>query len=210
MLPANFYLKGLVGNIVAPSDGGETTARFGRQNDLMVSQLYGPYSEQASRQNVYFASNAAFTMPVNASSLATKFAVYNPVNSGVYLELIDADISPVLATTVVDAVGLYYSTVALSALATFTTQVAVQNAVLGGPTGKGQFWSVAVHSGTPVLAALLGGWAAVTDGSLGNIHYDFKGKVLIPPGVLASLAMTTAASTASGITAGISWVERPV
>lgn len=207
MLSNNMWLKGLVGNILAPADGGETFARFTRQNGIIVDQLSGPYAEQCSRGNVYKVSAAAITMPVNANNLASKFTLLNPANSGVNLELIDADISTVLATTVVDSVGVYGMLV--PGLGTLT-QVAVQNGLIGGPTGKGVFYSAATFTGTPTLFDLLGGWAAVTDGGLNNVHYDFKGKTIVPPGAAVALAMTTAASTGSGVTAALSWIERPI
>lgn len=214
MLGNNFWLKGQV-NPSLPSgqmDGTEVAARFTREGQLVVAQDSGDYADSCSRGQVFTASQAAITLPVNASALASKFALLNPVGSGVLLELVDADICTVLATTVVDAVGLYFSTAALSALATLTTQAqgSVVAGNLSGVSSKAQFYSALTHNGTPALAKLLGGWAAVTDAGLNDVHYEFDGRILVPPGVIVSLAMTTAASTASGITAALTWRERPL
>lgn len=212
MLTGNFWLKGLVGGqSPSVSDGTEVAAKFGRGGDLIMSQQFGQFSDRNSRGQVGFASVAAVTLPAIASGLVSLFTLYNPISSGIYMELIDADFSTVVATTVVDAVALYSSTPVLTAAGTFTTKGSPRSGILqNGFAGVGQFYSAYTHSGTPVLECLLGGWGAVTDGALNTVHYDFKGKVLIPPGVAASFAMTTAAATASGITAGCSWVERPI
>lgn len=212
MLTGNMWLKGLVnGFSPAAQDGAEVAAKFGRNGDMIVGQQFGPYSEKCSRNVVGLVSIAAATLPVVANNLVSVMTIFNPANSGYYLELIDADFSTVLATTVVDSVGLYSSSVTLSTAGTFTTRGNVRSGILqNGFGGVGQFWSAYTHSGTPVLEKLLGGWAAVTDSGLNTVHYDFKGGILIPPGVASSFAMTTAASTGSGITGACSWVERPV
>lgn len=204
----NLYAKGIVGQTPIATDNTDAVIRLGRSTQLIVDQLRGQYAEECSRGNVYNANAAAITLPVNANNLAGKFVLLNPVGSGKYLELIDADISTVLATTVVDSVGLYG--MAVPGLGTLTA-VATQNGLIGnGASGVGIFYSAATFTGTPLLYALLGGWGAVTDGSLNNVHYPFNGKVLVAPGAAVTLAMTTAASTASGITAGMSWIERPI
>ena len=212
MYTANPLMKCIVGGFNPSSaDGVETVLKSGRAGDLIMSQQFGNYSERNSRGLVGFASVAAVTLPVIAASLVSVFTLYNPVNSGIYMELIEADFSSVLATTVVDTVGLYSSTAAATALGTFTTKGNPRSGILqNGFIGAGQFYSAYTHSGTPTLEAIIGGWAAVTDSALNTVHKDFKGAVLIPPGIAASFAMTTAASTASGITGSCSWVERPV
>lgn len=206
-LSNNFWLKGLIGQRGPNADGTETMGRFDHTNGLVVTNKSGLYAEDCSRGMVFSASAAAFTMPVNANNLASKFTLLNPLNSGIVLELIDADISTVVATTVVDAVGLYG--MASPGLGTLTAAPTLNN-LLGYPSGLGIFYSAATFTGTPTLAQLLGGWGAITDGGLNNVHYDFNGKVMVPPGAAVALAMTTAPSTASGITASMSWIERPL
>lgn len=209
MLSGNYWLKGLVAGFAPSSgDGTEVAARFSRESDMMVAMDAGAYAEPCSRGQVFAFGQAAFTMPVNASNLVSKFTISNPANSGKLLELIDADISTILATTVVDAVGLYGLINPI--LGTLTAAIPVCGIVGGGAAPVALCYSAATFVGTPLLCALLGGWGAVTDGSLNNVHYDFKGKIIVPPGSAVALAMTTAASTASGITAMMSWRERPL
>lgn len=183
--------------------------RAGDDGSLVVNQRY---AELAQRGLVFSASRAAVTVPVNAATLVSVFGLYNPAGSGKSLELIEAEAHAVVATTVVDGLGLYYSNGANASGATFTTQL--QSAVENGRLGEGQssvarFYSAVTHVGTPALVDLIGGWGAVTDGGATAVRKVWDGKIIVPPGVLLALAMTTAAGTASGITAVLRWAEVP-
>lgn len=180
-------------------------------DDFGVLVSVDRYSELALRGKVFSVTVAAVTIPVNAATLVSVCSLYNPPGSGVFLDIISVDAHAVVATTVVDELGVYFSTPDKAILGTFTTRsTAIQNARLGeGAPPIGQFYTAYTHSGTPVLAGLVGGWGAVTDSGSGECSREFKGRLLLPPGCVASLAMTTAASTASGITAEIRYAEVP-
>lgn len=170
------------------------------------------YGELALRGKVFRASRTAVTVPVNASNLVSVFSLYNPPSSGVFLDIVEATAHEVLATTVVDVIGLYFQTGSLVASATFTTRdtTDVQSARLGeGNSPQGQFYSALTHSGTPALADFIGGWGAVTDSGVADLLRQFNGRLLLPPNGIISLAMSTAASTASGIAAALTWAEIP-
>lgn len=169
------------------------------------------YAELASRGQVFALSRAAVTLPVNANNLVSLFGLYNPPSSGKMLELIECEAHAVLATTVVDALGLYYSNGSNASGATFTTQV---NTIENGRMGEGtpsvcRAYSSVTHVGTPVLADLIGGWGAVTDGGATSVRKEWDGKLLVPPNTLVALAMTTAAWTGSGFTGMLRWAEVP-
>lgn len=203
-------LVGLVADPLAGRSGDQATPPFasGRSGEVIVSELRGQYAIANDRGHLFFAGAAAVTLPANAATLASKFALYNPVGSGINMELVDLDIGSVVATTVVDMVGLYYSNGNNAATATFTTAGTIQSGIIGSSNQpRGQFYSALTHVGTPVLAGLIGGFGAVTSTYEGTFHYDFNGKVIIPEGCIVSVAMTTAAGTASGITLGARWIE---
>lgn len=209
-LSENFWLKGKVGYQGFQAPGTEVAASFDTIGGLLVSPYRGAYGELCRQGRVFSASAAAVTLPVNAATLASKFGVYNPPGSPVNLEIITVSAHAVLATTVVDALGVYYSNSTNATGATFTTRGLVENGLVGGPGGYGQFYSAVTHVGTPALLRLVGGWGAVTDGGATEVTRDFNGSLIIPPGTLIALAMTTAASTASGITLEMSWAEIPI
>lgn len=170
----------------------------------------GKYAELARRGKVFSASVAAVTLPVNAATLASKFGLYNPPGSGTMLELIEAEAHYVVATTVVNALGLYYSTGTNATGATFTTQGSTECSRVGEAiTGVAKFYSAVTHVGTPALLDLIGGWGAVTDTGSTPTRKQWDGKIQVPPGTLLAVAMTTAASTASGFTGVLRWAEVP-
>jgi hypothetical protein len=209
-LTTNFWLKGLVAPFGFKAPGTEVAAGFDTRNGLLVSQFAGQYAELVRQGKVFYASAAAVTLPVNANNLASVFTLYNPPGSNVNLEVIEANVATVLVTTVVDVAAIYYSTAAQTALGTFTTQGTVKNALLNGGSGQAQFYSAYTCSGTPTLARLVGGWGATSDAGLNCATKQFNGSLIVPPGTSIHVAMTTAASTGSGITLDTTWAEIPL
>lgn len=173
------------------------------------------YQELAARGLVFGASRAAVTLPVNAATLVSVFGLYNPAGSGKMVEVIDVDAHYVVATTVVNALGVYYSQGTNASGATFTTQS--QSSVISARVGEGitsvcSFYSAVTHVGTPVLApgGIVGGWGAVTDGGSTLCYKDYSNKgLLIPPTTLIAVAMTTAAATATSVSITLRWAEIP-
>lgn len=205
MSTSDFVLRGLLQRKATPV--GYLAARVSDDGSLLA---HPRYAELCARGQVFHASVAAVTLPVNVATLVSVFGIYNPPSSGVMMELIEAEAHAVVATTVVNGMGLY----ALGGQtgATFTTLLAagIQSSRLTeGVASACRAYSAVTYVGTPILADLVGGWGAVTDGGATPIRKQWDGKIMIPPGVLASLAMTTAASTASGITALLRWAEVP-
>jgi hypothetical protein len=198
----DFILRGRSQQLANP---GDKSVRVGDDGSIVATERY---AELAARGKVFHFSNAAFTMPVNANNLVSLFSVYNPPGSGVLMELIEAEAHAVVATTVVNAMGLY----ALEGQtgATFTTQGTIRSSRLTeGVASAVRAYSSLTFSGTPLLADIIGGWGAVTDGGATPIRKEWGGKIQVPPGVAIALAMTTAAATASGITALLRWAEVP-
>lgn len=206
MADNDFHVRGAFQGQGSP---GNKTIRVGDDgSQINVSR----YQELALRGYVFSFTVAAVTLPVNAGTLASKMGVYNPPNSGVFMEIIDVSAHAVVATTVVDALGLYYSNGSNATGSTFTTAGAAQNARVGEGRGAQCIpYSAVTHVGTPVLLDLVGGWGAVTDGGSTLAYKEFgqKRPILLPPSTLLAVAMTTAASTGSGITAAITWAEIP-
>jgi len=196
-------------SLTSNADGQQVFQLGGKQGEGLVSELHGKYFTANYRGKVFSASAAAVTVPVIASALVSVFTLYNPPASGVNMEMLSVDVANVLATTVVDAVGLYYSTAVLTAAGTFTTKGTVQANVAGNsPSNAGLFYSAYTHSGTPVLLDIIGAYGAATASQGVSKFYD--GRIIIPPGVAVSVAMSTGASTGSGITLAAAWQESPI
>ena len=192
---------------------GTTVTQFAdHTGSSLVSSLHGKWYNCAKNGNVFHANVTAVTLPVVASGLVSKFSVYNQAGSGKNLELISCDIGLVLATTVVDVVGLYYEQSAAITLGTTTYGTAVGGLIGNSNTPAGKFASSLTHTTgiTPTRAMILATFGATSSTADNPIHYDFEGKVIVPPGTIISIAMSTAASTSSGVDIGLSWAEWPI
>lgn len=191
--------------------GDEAPFGMGGAGQLLATPLGGAYYEFNRNGAVFTANVTAVTVPVVAATLVSVFSLYNPRNSGVWAELIDTDITSVLATLVVNTYGWYFSADKNADTATFTTKGTAQNgAVDGGPArNKVQFYSALTHVGTPVRWKIIGGHHATTSTATGGIHRDWNGSALLPPGSVISLAASTAAGTTSGLDLGVTWAEWP-
>jgi hypothetical protein len=210
----NMNIINLVGTITDPlattqGDGQNVPEVVGKRAEQITNELNGRYHVANYRNHLFTATASGITIPVVTSGLVNTFALVNPANSGKYLDLVDVDISTVLATTVVDTVGIY--ALALPVLATATLGTIKSCIATGGAPSLAQFYTAVTNTGqTPVLQSIIGGYGAVTDGALSGIHKEFDGKVLVPPGVQVCVAMSTAASTASGMAVGLTWMEYPI
>lgn len=205
------YTQVLVGppSSTSYADGLEVFQLGGKQGEGLVSELHGKYFTANYRGKLFSATAAAVTVPVIAASLASVFTLYNPPGSGVNMELVETSIINVLATTVVNGVGWYFSTAVLSAGGTFTTAGTPQPLNAGsGSAAAGKFYSSYTHSGTPVLIDLIGGYGAATATLTVSKFYD--GRLILPPGIAMSVATTTNAGTGSGLTLSAVWQESPI
>src|SRR5579862_6362700 len=138
----------LVGSVLNPfavkfadNQQGGVQAIYDQGGAACVSQRCGTFAVAGQRNASFSATGTALTVPVNANNLVSVFGIYNPPNSGVWVELVTLNVIARLATTVVNGFGIYFSTVAKSALATFTTAGTVVANFVGGPQGRAQYWS---------------------------------------------------------------------
>lgn len=193
------------------SDGSTVTGLAGKAGEQIVNELRGKYYTQNYRGGVFTFNRTGVTVPVIAATLVSVFSLWNPVNSGKNAELICFDYGTVLATTVVDTIGLYYSSGALALAGTFTTAgTALSGVVANNASNVVLPYSAYTHSGTPTRHSILGYFGAVTTTNSLPGHIEFDGRVIVPPGTVVSIAMSTAASTSSGMDLGLTWAEVPV
>lgn len=197
------------------SDGQEGEMNIGKQNEQLVSEIHGIQYTASLRGNLFKANRTAVTVPVIASGLVSVFSLYNPPNSGKVLELIDFDYGQLSATTVINVLGLYWQGAPVSGQATFTTPGVFGTNVFGGNPSRsgasGIFYSAVTHltGSTPVRIEILMSQNTTTALTSGPGHYEFKGKTVLFPGDLVSVAASTGAFTSSVTDLGLSWAEWP-
>ena len=209
-------LVGQVGNpaSTSQSDGNTPPISAGRQAELLTAEIHGKYYTAAYRKNVFKFNVTAVTVPVVASGLVSVFTLWNPPSSGVVGEIVETMVGQVLATTVVDTIGWYFSSGNLALAGTFTTKsVALTNhfsARVGDtPANTILPYTAYTHSGTPVRCDIIGSFGAVTDAAFTLPVKAHDGKLLIPPGTAMSIAMSTAAGDAAGLDLQVDWAEWP-
>lgn len=189
----------------------EVGARMTGEANYLMEQLSGRWAERNYRGKVSFFAVDQVTLPVVANNLVSVYGIYNPPGSNVLLEIIDTAVINVLAATIVDAFGWYSSTVALSALATFTTPGTARSRRMQDPTGSAaRVYTAVTHSGTPSLEGYIGGHGATTNAGNSPGPFNYNGTLMIPPGVLASVAASKTAGTASGLAIGCCWADVPL
>lgn len=193
--------------------GSKPVALGGRQGETLVSDVHGKWHAAARDQNVFVGSVTGVTVPVIAATLASVFSLYNPAGSNKYLEVVSTELGLVLATTVVNHFGWYYQAGigADTVIPSSITVGAARNAWVGGSAAPvGKFLSAATHTGTPALHTMLATFGATSTTVAGPIIKEHDGKLLLPPGTIISLAASTAAGTASGMAASVTWAEWPL
>ncbi len=203
-------VKGIVRNPTAAtvSVGTESQLPLNAHACLQTADIHGKYFEVNYRNKLFTFNVTAVTVPVVASGLVSVFTLYNPPNSGVMGEIVSTQIGQVVATTVVDTVAWYSSSAALTALGTFTTIAQARSSQMQNPAANAiKPYSAYTHSGTPIREDLVMAFGATTDAGLAFIEKQHEGRLLLPPGIAASIAMSTAAGTASGLDLQATWAE---
>lgn len=83
---------------------------MGRHGSMFADELHGQFFAGTSRGNVFTASaaNATGTTILAPGGTTSGFMFYNPVGSGVNMEIVELDIEPSTATDVVGNIGLEF------------------------------------------------------------------------------------------------------
>ena len=187
-------------------DGPTNFSGMGRQGEQIVSETHGKFYTAAYRGALFNASTAAAgtTIPISTTVAAT-FGIFNPLGSGVNLELVSYDSSVQNATHVVSSILLGIGT-ALNINPTSVTKLTMLAGVLGGSAAaQGVVFSVATVVATTVFYEM-GGYGA-TSGAIVPIHHEFDGKIILPPGTVVHVCGTAAQTSASFQT--LVWAEWP-
>lgn len=183
----------------------------GLQGDTYTGHIHGNHYAATKLGNVFSAHATAKTVPVVAANMASVFSVYNPLSNSKTLELISADVGVVLATTVVNVIGLHYEK--FTSAPTYTAATEISSILGSGLRSTAVYCSALTHvamgTGATSRAAIINTFGAVTSTADNPIHYDFDGKVLVPPGVAVSFAVSTTVWTTSGMDLSLTWAEWP-
>ena len=208
-------MSGVVLNPVAANlaDGVQQASNvFGRQGEQLKGDLHGKWFVANARKSVFVFTKSGFTQVATGSGPVSLFTLYNPPSSGVMAEIISTEVNAVSATTVVNVLGWYFSTAALTALGTFTTPAVAGTNYFSGRAGDTPNGGVVpyisfTHSGTPVRLDVVASFAAITNTSIQSAVKWHEGTLLLPPGIAMSLLASTASFTNADL--AVKWAEYP-
>lgn len=224
-LSYNYWLKGLAGYVQPTSDGAETTARFGRLNDLVVSPFGGRYQEAALRGNIFQLSLPATTTGIAAGNVtgaaaaaSTNFALWNKPGSGVNISLLKF-FATVISGTVVGGplINNRFGANGITIASTLTNgSLTCVNPAKPGPQGAA---GVAVSAGTNLTGGtaltadriMALGYSAGSYADLGGTtnEEDFDGDFILPPGYGWAPCWAAAGTTVLS-SYGVTFMETPI
>ncbi len=190
------------------ADGGLPNFGMGRQNDQYISEVHGRWYTAGYRQKLFRGGTSATgtTIPVSTATAAT-FTLYNPIGSGVNVELVRYSGSVQSATHVVSSVMLGIITnlvVAPTALTALTTGPANFG---GSGVPAAQLYSVATLASQATVFYNIGAYGATALTGMNGIEHQFDGMLLLAPGSLVHVVGTAAQSQVA--TQTFTWAEWP-
>lgn len=191
--------------------GARPITPAGSHGEQFVGDIHPPLYEQAKAGNLFWGGTlaAGTTIPVSTATAAT-FVLWNPLGSGKNLVLYNYYVGFSGTTTgVIAGLGLGYlsSVGAGTALPTGQTALTPVNGIVGGGNASvAKLLSVATIVAATYFLNMGLSWGTTTDGA-GIItgSFDFKGGLILPPGVLVHVVGTVAQSQPCGQT--FVWAE---
>lgn len=203
-MPVDYGLVNPPSNI-SVADGQNAPILQGKAGEQLVTELHGKWYTSAYRGRVFQTGVliAGVTIPVNTTTAPT-FTLYNPLGSGVNLELISLDVGwPAAAASVV---GTILGTTGVQAPTAVTAGNIYSTLIGAGAVPQAKFYTaatiVAITQHMPLLNI-----STVTD-TMNPAHVDFDGRIVLAPGALFTLT-STPVQTAVALPA-LSWAEYPV
>lgn len=204
-----------VGIAGAAADGTvHDKLRVGKTLEQISGMAHGLYYEPVSRGNVYHASmQAGAALGTALTSTAVTLTLYNPLNSGVNLALIEVgvNITTYLAAAGITVYALAGNVLTTAAAPSSTTAATVRNCLLGGSAGRGVAYTAATLPSTPVVLKTMGtlhlvGATPVSESSFSLLDCT-DGKIVLAPNTAVTLQGIGTAS--QGIVHMI-WEEIPI
>jgi hypothetical protein len=200
------------GQVGAPSNTSAADATNlpflqGKAAEGVVTELHGKYytANYRGRHFMTQGASAGVTIPVSSSTVPT-FTVFNPIGSGIIMELGKLNIGINNATTVVSSIhwgiisGLTVAPTGVTAMATGTANI-------GGPgVPLGLVYSAATLAAASTKFFDLFSVSAAA-GAFPNFNYDHEGSLILQPGSLVHLCGTAAQTNAT--LNSLTWSEWP-
>lgn len=195
------------------SDGGMAPFRASRECGLVVTNAGARYGEAAARSTMFTcATGAAGVAPGTALGTAPPICLYNPVNSGKYLELVRGTCGYLSGT--LGAGSVVYAGPAASQLADPTggTVLTVMNNLVGGADTAtiAKAFQGSTVSSTPRLLRPVFTFGAALASSVAfasTVSDDMGGEFYVAPGYFFCMQGIAAAGTSPLVLLSLTWRE---
>jgi hypothetical protein len=201
----------MFGTTAAPSntsnpDSTNAPLLAGKSGEIVTSPLHGKFFTSAYRGRVFIGSTVAAGVILPAqSTTAPLFLIYNPLGSGVNVELISVDHCLLAATTVIAtimlAMGVQVPSGTLTPYTTITPGMVGSSAV-----NQAKLYSVATIVAMTQFLPMM--QVTTTATSAISTHYDFDGKIILPPGAGAHVCSDPTQTASTSVT--MAWAEFPI
>lgn len=175
----------------------------GRSGEAFLAEIHDPLYEQTYAGNMFQATTAegGVALP-RPTTTAPVFALWNPTGSGKNAVLVSLDANVVSGGATIGSLAIANVAVPISAVATNNAVTAFNMvAPANGLIGKGNqtVMNVSVAGTNTITAGALYmglGWSNPSTTAAANLsqqHYEFRGKVIVPPGQLIHVCSATGA-----------------
>jgi hypothetical protein len=171
---------------------------MGKAAEAIVAELHGKWYTACYRGKVFHGATAitGTILTVQTTTTAT-FLLYNPLGSGVNVEMIATDVGLLGTTSAV--IGTILATLGVGTPGTVTQITATVNQGLF--TGQSNANQAKLASAATITAATffvpLFNVTSTTAAAVGNLHYDWDGKLVLPPGSYINLSSSPAQTVVS-------------
>jgi len=206
-MPQIFALTNNIPN-TSLGDGTFNGVLAGKSGELAVAELHGKWYTSAYRGRLFVGANttSGVTIPIATTTTAT-FALYNPLGSGVNVEMVSCDVTPLTVTSVAASIGLGIVTGLLVAPTSLTAITPYASLLGGSAAPQAKIYSSAVLAAATTTYYPMFTFTA-TSGLVTTLHHEFDGKLVVPPGTLVHIVATAAQTQASANS--FVWAEYPL
>ena len=214
----------LVGQTASPattqnSDTTQSAVSLGREGALMTADTRATYGTMAHRGGVFWAATTTAAQLVDAITASSlHFGLINPAGSGVMAEVIDFDLNQLAAGPATQNI-MGFSVIPPTNAPTAVTATPGPIRAGGNPSNFAGATPACTHFSVATVTALsiAANWGVAMFSfpasffptaalNFGPYHYNFNGKLVVPPGWSIALVASTAWGANTAIPA-MSWAE---
>ncbi len=211
-------IEGIVANNrTGVTDGSLSTIRITKTGETSIGATHGEFYEPTSRNNVFTACTAAAGVSVATLTIGTAcvYLLYNPINSGVNLSIIQAS-GFYVSGTLAGGYLTYTMNSGVAVVSPTGTAIVARSALLtgGNAAPKGVALTSATTAATMTVVrpfcTLLAYLGTVVPPIAWTLKEQVNGEFLIPPGYFIGIHGVTQTGTSPVLGFSMTWEEVPI